>query len=416
MNYNKAFTMVKDLLDRVEYGEIEVKKGEGYEKFGTGDSAVTFQGAENLRALSDTVEYLWTEDRDLFDTISRSKLQNKLANFIRRCIQNDEFSLESFKEIFEDLKSDPVHSFEVLYPVYGFEYHSAQPLEIGPYTIYNVEIHEKELLNKYSSDGKETIESELGYLREKSNMLISVREKAREIKRADQKARIRLRQFEDTIRFIIGNTNNNYDVGIFNFNAFKAMGGLALSHELIGSVGSSSGTIDKVLLNKFPINNPRYGYDRIWEILNKENPTQLEQRIISAITWIGKGLRDEEPARSLVQYVFALEALLQFQQKNSMVSPSITYQMAEFATFIIAENLEDRFGIEKTVKKIYTKRSAIAHGGSHTVDGSILLEAYHLVKSLIIILITNGIFKDFKTIDDISEWVRKEKYSSNTGE
>lgn len=76
-----------------------------------------------------------------------------------------------------------------------------------------------------------------------------------------------------------------------------------------------SGTIDSINLHQFPIDDPEYGHDRIWGILAKANPTNLENRIITAIEWAGKAMRDDEPARAFTQYIFGLEALLQFQQK-----------------------------------------------------------------------------------------------------
>jgi hypothetical protein len=146
-------------------------------------------------------------------------------------------------------------------------------------------------------------------------------------------------------------------------------------------------------------------------MLNKGNHSKLEKRIISAIGWAGKALRDEEPARALTQYVFALEALLQFQQRGSMVSPSITYQMAEFAAFIISEELEGRLEIEKMIRNIYARRSAIAHGGSNGVNEEELYKALVLLKRLIITLTINNEFKDLTSIEEISEWVKVKKYS-----
>lgn len=210
---------------------------------------------------------------------------------------------------------------------------------------------------------------------------------------------------------MIGDQNKNYDVGIFNFNAWKRKTGIVLSDQEAGSFYQMSGAVDKIPLNKFPVNNPDYGYDKIWGMLKKDNPTKLEQRIISAISWAGKALRDEEPARALTQYVFALEALLQLQQRGSMVSPSITYQMAEFAAFIISDNLKDRVEIEKRIKNIYSRRSAIAHGGSQEVVDSDLGEALFLLKHIITILLTVDPFKNYTTIEEVSGWVKNQKYS-----
>lgn len=72
-----------------------------------------------------------------------------------------------------------------------------------------------------------------------------------------------------------------------------------------------------------------------------------------------------------------------------LVSPSITYQISEFAAFIISDELESRLVIEKMVKKLYSKRSAIAHGGSSDVDDKDVNEAMYLIKQIVTILLKN---------------------------
>ncbi|PAK36782.1 HEPN domain-containing protein [Peribacillus simplex] len=410
MDYNKALSMIKDLLARVEQGTSERKDGESCIRYGMGEDALTFRGTENVTAFNDTVDFLWTKDKELMETITRKTLQDELVRLIRTSVNNEELTLDRVKELFNNLKNEPVKTFEVLYHVYGVEYYKGHPLEIGPYTIYNTDIHRKVLLEKYQLS-KDTLEFELSGNKVTSKVMIGVSERTRDFARANQKALVRLRQFEDTIRFLIGDPAKNYDVGIFNFNALKRTGGIVLSHQKSASTSNMSGTIDKILLHQFPIDNPEYGHDKLWEMLKKDNPTKLEQRIISAIAWAGKALRDEEPARALTQYVFALEALLQFQQRGSMVSPSITYQMTEFAAFIIANDLNSRLNIEKMIKNVYGRRSAIAHGGSHEVSDTDLYDALFLLKYLITTLTTNEAFKDFKTIEEVSEWVKIKKYS-----
>ncbi|WP_156417432.1 HEPN domain-containing protein [Paenibacillus etheri] len=409
MDHTKVLDMVNDLLLRVEQGYVERQIGEPYMCNGMGDGALTFRGIDNVKAFTDTVEYMWTKDREIYDTISRDRVRSELFILVRKCVDEGKLILDYIKDLFKNLKSEPIYSFEVLYHLYGAEYFKGHPLIIGPYTIYNTKTHRENLLEKYPH-GKVELD-DLDEISLESEVIIGVVEKTRDASRANEKALLRLRQFEDTIRFMIGDIEKRYDVGIFNFNVFKRTTGILLSDEITSSTNKMSGAIKPIHLHKFPINDPEYGHDRLWEILGKKNPTELEKRIISAIAWSGKALRDEEQARALTQYVFALEALLQFQQKGSMVSPSITYQMAEFAAFIISDDLNDRLKIEKMIKSIYGIRSAIAHGGSHEVSENVIYEVFSLLKNLITTLVKNETFKDFQTIEQVGEWVKIKKYS-----
>ncbi|QDZ88055.1 HEPN domain-containing protein [Priestia megaterium] len=424
MNYTKALSITRDLLKRVKGGQIQYiayrsnfeQKWERYSLI-MEDIGLLFHGEEDVRAFSETVYILWKENKELYEEYTEMTFKKELIEFLNNFEQVEEFSLEHLKRFLRKLilGKKPLE-FEVLYPLYGAEYKKSHLLKIGPYTIYNSDIHRQQLLEKYPYTSERII-SELNEFTGTSNLVISVNVKARHSDKANERAIVKLQHFENTIRFIIADQarytkeRNNYDIGIFNFNETKRTRGLLFSEQLSVSTISLTGAFENIDLHDFPIQDPDYAYDEIWVILEKEKPTELEKRIMSAITWVGKGLRDEESTRALVQYVFALESLLQFQQKNTLVSPSITYKMAELAAFIIGEEYEDRSKIEDLVKRIYSKRSAIAHGGSHEVDESILDNALWLIQNLIMRLIVDEELKKSISIQEVDAWVKIQKYS-----
>ncbi|WP_433948133.1 hypothetical protein [Bacillus tropicus] len=409
MDFRKLHSLIEGLLGRVEKGEVERRDNEPIIRF-NGEVMLTFQGNESVSAFNDAVDFLWKNDKDIFDTINRKVIRDKLVNLISHAADGDTVNLETVKEMVAEIKSIPVERYEVLSPVYGVEYFKADPLEIGPYTIYNKDIHRNVLVEKYPYS-KQVLTMRLDDENIGSDVVIGVCENARSANRANEKARLKLQRFEDTIRFMIGDHSKRYDVGIFNFNSYRTNSEIVLSEKTAVSNISIAGTVDKVPLHQFPINDSEYGHDKIWGILAKDNPSNLEKRIITAIEWSGKALRDEEPARAFTQYIFGLEALLQFQQRGVMVSPSITYQISEFAAFIISDELKGRLEVEKMVKNLYGKRSAIAHGGSSDVNETELFEAMYLNKMIITSLLTNEALRDIKTIEQLGEWAKTQKYS-----
>lgn len=405
--------MIKDLTLLVQYGVVKYEENEPYIKYGVGENAVNIKGKETVALYRQTVDYLWKSDKDIFDTITEKDIIDKLVPILMKN-RNIELNADLINDIFSEIRSKPIQNYEVIYQLYGVEYYDERPLEIGPFTIYNLGIHRKILIEKYPQIEfafKLTFNMDNPTLNKQAIVLIGVTERTRNKKRADEKGHIHLVQFEDTIRFILSDTSKRYDVAVFNFNYYQWSRGIIVSGEEAGTTDKMSGTVDNVRLHQFPINDPQYGYDKIWSILAKSDPNKMEQRIINAIEWVGKALRDEEPARAFTQYMFALEALLQFQQRGQLVSPSITYQISEFAAFIINDNLEDRLITEKTVKDLYAKRSAIAHGGSRQVNEKELYDAFSLLKYLITSILVNDQIKDFITIEQLSEWVKRQKYS-----
>lgn len=409
MDYNKAQKLIKKLITIVEREPQDLNDKESYIQLGSFNNKLTFRGSENVKAYHSTIDYLLEADNEIAETISYKTMKNKVLSLIRNSIDKEEVTIEEIRQMYKDLRNKPKVKYEVLYPVFGVNYKKKDPLEIGPYTIYNKKIHRKILIEK-NPDGEKTLNEELDDYIE-SDVLIGIEEITRESGKANEKARFNLQRFEDTIRFMIANYSKRYDVGIFNFNFYKRSQAVLISADSIGTNSSMSGAYDIVNLHQFPINDPLYGHDKIWEMLGKSKPSDLEKRIITAIEWSGKALRDEVPSRAFVQYIFGLEALLQYQQKGVMISPSITYQISEFAAFIISDKLETRLEIEKIVKDLYAKRSAIAHGGSNNVSEEELIEALNLMKNIITALLVNKQFQEIKDMDQLNKWIKNKKYS-----
>jgi len=416
MDYKEALKKVQKLLKNAELGNVKLDETQNRLVFRGDHSPLGFYGEESVRLFIKTVDVLWKVDKEIYGTYTLKTFEKSFVKFLVKAKQDEECSDETLKAFFRDLRSVEVKKYEILYAVFGARYYKGQPLKIGTFTLYNPRIHRKHLLEKYPhselmlavafdpSDNDEEAE--------KIEVVVGVTEEARESDRAAEKARAHLQQFENTMRFMLGREDTEeYDIGVFNFNEIKRTRGVLLSDTHATITSRMKGAFNPILLHKYPINDSQYGHDKLWEMLKKENPTDLEKRIISAVSWIGKGLRDEEPARAFVQYVFALEALLQIQQ-DVLVSPSITYSISEMAAFILGKDLETCLDIEKVAKEVYSKRSAIAHGSSQEVDSLLLKDALWLIKSLITVLITDERFKDFKRIDDIRDWIKNKKYSS----
>lgn len=414
VDYNKALEMIKLLESSVKHGVIPIEENEPYFIYGVGSDRLTIVGIDEVTHYNTTIDYLWKSDKDIFETLTRKDIINSLVSLLRK-MKNVELNINMIRDMFSQLRSKPISDYEVIYQLYGVEYYNGNPLELGPFTIYNWGLHGNLLLNKYPHMKSDLafwdIVAAHGNLNKNEVVLISVREKTRSNQRADEKGRIKLRQFEDSLRFMIADIYKKYDIGVFSFNHRKWSHGVMASEDGGGTSGKMEGVIDRIKLHQFPINAPQYGHDKIWLILAKSDATKMEQRIISAIEWVGKALRDEEPARAFVQYIIALEALLQFQQKNQMVSPSIVYQISEFVAFIISDNIDDRLTNEKIVKDLYATRSAIAHGGSTRVNEQDLFDAMSLLKHVLTSLLVHDAFNDIRNIDQLYAWVKKQKYS-----
>ncbi len=142
--------------------------------------------------------------------------------------------------------------------------------------------------------------------------------------------------------------------------------------------------------------------------LETDNLCEIEQKINRAVNWIGQSLRNDDLTQSFLFLAMAMECLLTYNE--GFISPSITYQLAETCAFLCADTLEERIQIEKTIKDLYRKRSAIVHSGGTDIS---LQDYYSFIP---ILKITIGklleLVENFniKKPDDLCQYIKKCKY------
>ena len=116
-----------------------------------------------------------------------------------------------------------------------------------------------------------------------------------------------------------------------------------------------------------------------------------------------------------MQYVFAVEALLVFDEKGTRFGPAVVHNIAESMAFVLGQTLEDRIEIEGRVKDIYSTRSAIAHGwhGS-SVSRRELLSALSFSRTLVLDFLVRAEFRDFTSAKQLRDWLQVQRYSPAT--
>ncbi len=145
--------------------------------------------------------------------------------------------------------------------------------------------------------------------------------------------------------------------------------------------------------------------------LEADTLCEIEKKINMAINWIGKSLRNDDITQSFLFLAMAMECLLTFSE--GFISPSITYQLAETCAFLCADTLEERIQIEKTVKDLYRKRSAIVHTGGANIE----LQDYYNFISILKIAIGKLLelieSSNIKKSDDLCKYIKQCKYNQS---
>jgi hypothetical protein len=316
------------------------------------------------------------------------------------------------KQFFRELLEIPIEEWEVFRPLHGAELDTSDKLELGSFTVWNFVSDQSLLIAKYPQlpeDWKitrEALES-----RSSGNLVVSVRVTARDGERAEELADERFRQFEHVMRYMIGDPTGEFDIWIFDYRnptLFRCM--------VLSPTRARQGSRIKNIHTPIKIDNPFFGESRadhswIWNALSQPNPNELQKRVLAAVEWIGKGMRDRDPAKALVQFIIAIEALLTFREQGTIVSPSIASQLAEFSAYIVGDDFDSRLEVEKSVKKLYGRRSAVAHGGSQSVLESEVIEALKLVRNLLKRITTNPELSAMTSMKQLQDWVQRKKYT-----
>jgi hypothetical protein len=151
--------------------------------------------------------------------------------------------------------------------------------------------------------------------------------------------------------------------------------------------------------------SPEMGHDRVWAMLAAASLSDMETRIITAVEWIGRGLNDSDRTKAFVQFMFAFEALLNFESdRASRFAPSLGHGMGEIAAFVLIGDLSGRKAVWMRFKELYGVRSGIAHGAGVTARREDYDDAFRLVTDLIRRLLTDASLRTFRSHAQLREW------------
>jgi len=395
------------LVDLAKVGDLH-QKGV-YESFTNfADGKTLYFEDEDVLTLKTTVREIWKSNKEIFKTVTEKKVKECIIEIIRqKVIDNVDLKQRHFTQMIDQLLAMPVQECDVFKPLYGAMLSDIEkPLILGPYTIYDIDHQKQIILGKYP---KAEMFYDINRKYIETNLLIGLKVMAREHRRAIELSESLFQQFDNVIKFIIGPTDHRYDIGIYNFNAWSIHGSYVFTDKGVSSNTSASGSVsDLDLCDPYFISN---GYEWIWEKLQIDDHKTLETRILLAINWLGKGLKDKNTENRYVQFIFALESLFNFQKGAPLISPSIVNQLAEISALILGSNFDERIDFMRKIKKLYEKRSTIVHGDKTQITEDDVLIAYGLVKSIILKLVHQPELRTLKSDQDLLNWVNQIKYS-----
>lgn len=132
--------------------------------------------------------------------------------------------------------------------------------------------------------------------------------------------------------------------------------------------------------------------------------TDMEKTLLRSIHWFAIYQAQFENENKLLCLITCLETLFTPQGRDP-----IGTAIAEAVAFINSDTLAERKKIKKTVKEMYSLRSAISHGGYKAVSDTELDELLVVTRTLMLRMIAR--YDEFKSRGDLLNWIEEKKLS-----
>ncbi len=403
----KGKTGVAEAIDTVlkcaRFGEgFEPSEAEAYETLGVGAGRIVLEGHETFDKIDAALALFAREFPDAAANYSAKTIRARIMDSLRA--KGDAaagYSTGDVDAVVAGLRAQAPVVWTVLHPVFGGILINGQVVTLGPFKVFEWPTHA-------ATAGAQRLLTVAG---PRPGLHVAVDVAASESARAYELARIQFRRFENIMRFLIGNVHAEADVGVYDFRRWEID-----QHYTVSTLGAASSGTASGARRQVPLDDPSFatqaGAPWLWQAAAATSCSDLQRRVLSAVDWIGKGLRDNDPARSLVQFMFALEALLQAQAGGVTITSSVMAQLAEASAFILGRTLARRLEIERLVKHLYGRRSAVAHGGASAVSEIDRLDALWIVRDVVVTITTDAGLSGLQSAKEVLDWVQRTKYSA----
>ncbi len=405
MKHDKLINIINELIDISEIIPRFINNfPEPYKSFGIDKYNITFRGYDKLEKFQNGLESMYKYNKEIADTWTLNKFETDFVSLIR-LLKNGKGRCQSkdIELLFENFTKVEIQESEILYELYGAEMNLPK-LTLGDFTVYNFDLSITELTERFPY----LVHQDLYFSNRKSRYIVGIKVKARDNDKAVEIANKLCETFENVFSYMIADIKHQRTVGIFNFRGWRTTSIVVCNNNSMGFQDKNDISLPVNIDEPF-FKDVSQGNDKIWPLITKTQKTEIEIRLLNAIEWIGKAIYDIDLSKSLVQFVFAIEGMLQLNEK-SIITPSIVSQLSDWLAFIINDELEQRKKISKYFKDIYQKRSAIAHGAAKTIDIQDLALAMQISKLMIITFLTNKPFCDIKTMEELNKYLTNLKF------
>lgn len=160
----------------------------------------------------------------------------------------------------------------------------------------------------------------------------------------------------------------------------------------------SAGPLRQIPLNQIA---KRPGFARVSEMLRKEGPSDLEDKILASVRWAGRAQVEARREEAFLLYAIALESLILRKDVKTELSYRLAVRCAQIGG---GPGLEDKKRVLHQLRSLYDLRSRIVHSGNFAVNEEELDLIGQYAVSTLLIVIEQEPFRSMTTVQDLETW------------
>jgi len=366
---------------------------------------------------------------------TESNIDRRLISIIRsHKLNGSNFSDNDLKNLLDVYKNAQIANVRIFKKVHGLCVLSNEPREIGGFIFYDSEKHRQMLSsyiqnlgfsNDFVSEMMEGFSSHKTWVSSLIETYIVPSIDNPKINEDGKEEIIATEVFEclqSVLRWLISFSRHPYDIGLFedvgildykvsNENNTIILGddkNPIIRQSLMGSTFNPTNELEINAIINYAKEKGIVDLEKVFLLCrNRANETKMDKRLISAIKFYGRAFYNLPKPVSLLESVASIEALVGDKDDK------IRSRFGEYLTFLLSNsaNVDSKIRLEGIFKKLYDKRSALAHGSSSDVKESDCKDALHYAKMLIFVFLTKKELVMMKTLDDLDEYIKKLKFA-----
>lgn len=163
-------------------------------------------------------------------------------------------------------------------------------------------------------------------------------------------------------------------------------------------------------LRQIPLNQiaKRSGFARVSDILRKEIPSDLEDKVLASVRWAGRAQVEARREEAFLLYAIALESLVLTKETKTELSYRLAVRCAQIGG---GPTLEDKKRVVDQIQSLYDLRSRIVHSGNFAVSEEDLSLIGRYAVSTLLIVIEQEPFRSMSTVREFETWLETQLLS-----